>query len=210
MYSFMRPSPQRHILAVLRSFLGLTQKEMAELAKCSRPTIQAIELGKLKLGRDLAMRISAATACSLEILLDADPNRPLLNVFHKPYEVANFKSAQSVLKNPPAANAEQFIGAYYFMAATLADVFLSAIKRGDRHILLYQAGKALKSLVNEFGVEDFAVRGLNQDRKTDSPHPNETDFARALEEFREGFILCNEILAEETRKKAAQPSDSKG
>ena len=41
----MRLSPQRHTLAVLRILLNLTQKEMAEIAGCSRPTIQAVELG---------------------------------------------------------------------------------------------------------------------------------------------------------------------
>ena len=61
MCSLMRPSPQRHTLAVLRTLIGLTQKEMAQLLDCSTPTIQAIELGKLKLSLDLAQRVQFQT-----------------------------------------------------------------------------------------------------------------------------------------------------
>lgn len=209
MYSIMRPSPQRHILAVLRTFLGLTQKEMADLAKCSRPTIQAIELGKLKLGKDLAMRISTATACSLETLLDGDPSRPLLSVFKKPYEVADFKVAQSVLKTPPAAKSEWYLGAYYVMAATLADVFLAAFMRGDRHLFLYQAGKALESLAKEFGAANCAVPALEDEREPGSSYPSEKDFLRALKDFREDYGVCNQVLAAERSKEPTRSSGVK-
>ena len=54
MLSPMRLSPQRHTLAVLRTVIGITQKEMAEILECSTATVQAIELGKLKMSMKLA------------------------------------------------------------------------------------------------------------------------------------------------------------
>ena len=62
----MRPSPQRHPLAVLRTLIGFTQKELAQILECSTPTVQAVELGKLKLSLDLAQRVYFQTGVSTE------------------------------------------------------------------------------------------------------------------------------------------------
>lgn len=82
----MRPSLGKSSLAVLRSIIGLTQGELAELVRTSRPTIQAVELGKLPLSRRLAERISLHTGVSMVWLLnnkykvpatcECDPRRP--------------------------------------------------------------------------------------------------------------------------------------
>lgn len=69
----MRPSPFRHPLAVLRSIAGITQKELATISGCSTPTIQAVELGKLKLSESLALKIAHATGVDVAWLLDGDP-----------------------------------------------------------------------------------------------------------------------------------------
>jgi DNA-binding XRE family transcriptional regulator len=45
----------------LRQELGLTQGQMGKLIRRSRPTIQAIELGDLRLTEDLAAKISEET-----------------------------------------------------------------------------------------------------------------------------------------------------
>ena len=58
----MRLSKQSHTLAVLRILVGLTQKEMAAVLHCSAPTIQAVELNKLKLSEKLAGFASIQTA----------------------------------------------------------------------------------------------------------------------------------------------------
>jgi len=67
---FMRPSLGKSCLAVLRSIAGLTQGQLAELVGTSRPTIQAVELGKLALSRRLAERVSLHTGASMSWLLD--------------------------------------------------------------------------------------------------------------------------------------------
>jgi DNA-binding XRE family transcriptional regulator len=47
----------KHNLAVMRKALGLTQRRLASCVNVSVSTIQAIELGKLKMSRGLARRI---------------------------------------------------------------------------------------------------------------------------------------------------------
>lgn len=67
----------RHVLAVLRLELGLGQKEMADLGKCSRATIQAVELDHLKLSGSLALRISLETGVEVSWLLKNNLKEPI-------------------------------------------------------------------------------------------------------------------------------------
>lgn len=72
----MRLSPLRHPLAVLRTTIGLTQKEMADLVQRSTRTIQAVELGQLPLSEDLAKAIAEATGVDQGWLLENNPKTP--------------------------------------------------------------------------------------------------------------------------------------
>src|SRR5213082_2643402 len=96
----MRPSPQRHTLAVLRTLIGFTQKEMAAILGCSVPTIQAVELGKLKLSTDLAQRVHFQTGVSPEWLLATDVSKPPVSSHGKPYTKALFEEMQAALLSP--------------------------------------------------------------------------------------------------------------
>jgi len=72
----MRLSPLLHPLAILRTTIGLTQKEMADLVHRTPSTIQSVELGKLPLSEDLAMLIAEATGVDPGWLLEGDPAVP--------------------------------------------------------------------------------------------------------------------------------------
>src|SRR3954469_21665123 len=72
----MRPSPMRHLLAVLRTTIGLTQKQMAELSGRAARTIQAVELGKLALSEELALRLAKETGVDESWLLAGDVSVP--------------------------------------------------------------------------------------------------------------------------------------
>ena len=72
----MRKSPLRHPVAVLRTTVGLTQKEMGALVNRAARTIQAVELGNLPLSEGLAMRFAEATGIGIGWLLDGDANTP--------------------------------------------------------------------------------------------------------------------------------------
>jgi len=72
-YWAMRRSPLSHPLAVLRTQIGLTQKQMGELVNRAARTIQSIELGKLPLSAELALRIAEATGVDEAWLFKGDP-----------------------------------------------------------------------------------------------------------------------------------------
>jgi transcriptional regulator with XRE-family HTH domain len=73
----MRPSPLAHPLAVLRTTIGLTQKQMGALVNRAARTIQSIELGKLPLTEELALRLAEATGVDEAWLFADDPQAPL-------------------------------------------------------------------------------------------------------------------------------------
>jgi len=69
----MRRSPLKHPLAILRTTIGLTQKEMGDLVGRAARTIQSVELGNLPLSEDLAMSIAQATGIDAGWLLENNP-----------------------------------------------------------------------------------------------------------------------------------------
>jgi transcriptional regulator with XRE-family HTH domain len=73
----MPGSNQRHVLAILRQALHLTQSELAEIGGCSPPAIQQIELLKLKLSPKLAAKIALAVGCDLDWLQANDITQPM-------------------------------------------------------------------------------------------------------------------------------------
>jgi transcriptional regulator with XRE-family HTH domain len=72
----MRPSPLAHPLAVLRTTIGLTQKQLGALVNRAARTIQSIELRKLPLTEELALRIAEATGVDEAWLFAGDPQTP--------------------------------------------------------------------------------------------------------------------------------------
>lgn len=76
MLSPMRRSPLAHPLAVLRTTIGLTQKQMGALVNRAARTIQSIELGKLPLTEELALRLAEATGVDEAWLFAGDPKTP--------------------------------------------------------------------------------------------------------------------------------------
>src|ERR1700690_2561225 len=92
----MRRSPQSHTLAVLRILVGLTQKEMAAVLRCSAPTIQAIELGRLKLSEKLAGLASLKTGINLAWLLDNNVTQAPIDTKGKLYTKATFEKVQAI------------------------------------------------------------------------------------------------------------------
>ena len=72
----MRRSPLSHPLAVLRTTIGLTQKELGDLVNRAARTIQSIELKKLPLTEELALRIAEATGADESWLFEGNPDTP--------------------------------------------------------------------------------------------------------------------------------------
>ena len=57
----MSASKNAHTLAILREKLGLRQSDLARIGEVALASIQSIEGNRLKLPKQLAARISAAT-----------------------------------------------------------------------------------------------------------------------------------------------------
>lgn len=72
----MRVSPLLHPLAVLRTTIGITQKQMGDFVNRAARTIQSIELGKMPLTDELALRIAEATGVDEAWLAEGNPTIP--------------------------------------------------------------------------------------------------------------------------------------
>ena len=72
----MQRSPLLHPLAVLRTTIGLTQKQLGDLVNRAARTIQSIELTKLPLTDELALRIAEATGVDEAWLAQGNPSLP--------------------------------------------------------------------------------------------------------------------------------------
>jgi DNA-binding XRE family transcriptional regulator len=148
----MRPSPQRHTLAVLRTLTGLTQKELAQILDCSTPTVQAIELGKLKLSMDLAMRVHFQTGASTEWLLADDISQPPVSTAGTPYNKTLFEQRQAALLSPKESGTgalwDHWRDREMFMknVKLLAILYTEAYKRGKVPIVFYKATIATKEI----------------------------------------------------------------
>lgn len=110
----MRPSPLRHPLAVLRTTIGLTQKELADLVGRAARTIQSIELGHLPLSEELALRIAKETGVDESWLLQGDTSIPpqrgkallAFSYEHRPYERKDYEWQRAYNESPAAPQTE--------------------------------------------------------------------------------------------------------
>ncbi len=150
----MRRSPQRHPLAVLRLKIGLGQKEMASLLKCSRPTIQAIELGKLKLSERLATEIAIQTGASLEWLLSGNPSGPPRSQWGGEYTLEEFERVQADLIQPRTHYTDlEYISEFYLdCSSRIGEALLASIRADHYPIFRYRLRQLLDRLEQEFGT----------------------------------------------------------
>lgn len=159
----MRPSPQRHTLAVLRTLTGLTQKETAQILECSTPTVQAIELGKLKLSMDLAQRVNFQTGISTEWLLADDTSQPAVSGHGKPYTKATFEDRQAALLSPKTSGTGALAelwdirGMFIKNVKALSILYTEAYKRGKVPTVFYKVLMAMKELFEKEIGNDPAI-----------------------------------------------------
>lgn len=79
-----------HPLARLRAICGWTREDAARIAGISAASIQNIELDRVPIPEDAALRIEAATACKASSLMDKH-GAPLL-IDGRPYERKNYNN----------------------------------------------------------------------------------------------------------------------
>jgi DNA-binding XRE family transcriptional regulator len=153
----MRRSPQRHTLAVLRILVGLTQKEMAAMLNYSKPTIQAIELGKLQMSEKLAGLTALKTGINLAWLLDNKTSKPPIDHHGKPYTIDTFENAQAsinVIKTDGIIGHDAASLCARVNLERLLALILRAYKNDDVALCAYKLAKTFDKLEAEYGVTD--------------------------------------------------------
>lgn len=90
----MRRSPLEHPLAVLRTQLGLGQKEFGKMVGRHWRTIQSIELGKLPLSTKLAELICEETGVGFHWLMKGDAGAPIVDDRGLRWKPENYYDAQ--------------------------------------------------------------------------------------------------------------------
>lgn len=186
----MRISPQRHTLAVLRNVIGITQKELARLLECSTPTVQAVELGKLKLSHDLAQRINFQTAADTEWLLANDVTRPPVTGLGEPYTKALFENRQTALLAPKQSGTGalsdlwQMRTMFVKNVKLLAILYAEAYQRGKVPIAFYKSIMANKEILEkEIGEHPSIEKKLQALTYTEMGPVDIFELTTTLDEF---------------------------
>jgi DNA-binding XRE family transcriptional regulator len=150
----MRVSPRSHTLAVLRILVGLTQKEMAAVLHCSAPTVQAIELGRLKMSEKLAGLASLKTGINLAWLLENDVTKPPMDINGRPYTKTTFEEFQAIadIKKDPQMENEVALFSRDQIVGRLHALLLRAYLNNDTDLCAYKLSKAFDELEKQFQV----------------------------------------------------------
>jgi transcriptional regulator with XRE-family HTH domain len=155
----MRKSSGRHPLGILRLMLGLTQKEMADLAGCAAITIQSIERGKLALSGKLAEHISAITGVNEEWLVAGDPTAEMIAEDGSAYTPREFEERRAILFNrklSPKRAAFEHEFTPEVLAAMLIKIY-SITRKGQEQSrfawTIYRIQVALQALERELGSD---------------------------------------------------------
>ena len=200
----MRLSNQSHTLAVLRLRAGLTQKEMAAVLHCSAPTIQAVELGRLKLSEKLAGLASLRTGINLAWLLENDVTKPPVDIKGRPYTKAIFEEYQAIAdikKVPPVENDLALLCRDQTLNR-LHGLLLRAFQDNNTELCAYKVSKAFDELEKQ-----FHVTGADRKAACSAEHTPELG-AKMTKEEKESFkdwgnymIHFYRVLDREEKKK---------
>jgi plasmid maintenance system antidote protein VapI len=142
----MRPSPLRTPLAVLRETIGLSQKEMAEIAECTTSAIQAIELGNRGLQKDMALIISFKTGINNQWLLGNDFRHLTEWGGQKPYTRASFERTQASLKRCQNSNLNDIRLEFIMIIEHFAALLLGSLKNQEVWFCIFKIELALDEL----------------------------------------------------------------
>lgn len=142
---------QKTTVAVLGRIVGRSQAQLAELAGCSRPMIQAIELGQRNLSPGIAQRLAKATGASLRWLLDGKPRKPI-DSHGRPYTRETFDNhragqERTTLEGMPDGIVE--LASALTFAADILDV---ADERGCAVVAGWRIREALRPIAKDLGL----------------------------------------------------------
>jgi transcriptional regulator with XRE-family HTH domain len=149
----MRPSPQRHPVAILRTIAGLGQKQLADLVGKSTPTIQSVELGKLPLSPGLAATLEEKTGACGAWMLAGDPSAPAIDKFGQPFTRETYERHQAALGKVDQITPGDIQNA-------LVTIFENAEQRGTGAAFKLDAARAINDLAKTYGCRMQPLSGV--------------------------------------------------
>ncbi len=164
----------RHNLARLRLFLGIGQKELADVAGCSHDTIRSVELDRLKLSEGLARKISAATGAHFRWLIQNDLNTPIIETRGYRYTKSTYEATQAAKQMGDAWM--EILGPDYAASfyGQIRAIISSAAKpkRDVAEVAVWKIAKFLEHCRREFGHDNRLIAETEQFglRADDSPY----------------------------------------
>jgi|EndMetStandDraft_4_1072995.scaffolds.fasta_scaffold07646_5 transcriptional regulator with XRE-family HTH domain len=160
----MRISSRKTPVAILRSILGLSVKEFAEIIGKSPSTIPALETGRLPLSEDTALRISRETGVALAWLLDGDPDvRPYHDEVWNGgvYDRETFEEIQAYKKEnfdfeiiPPEDTPDRLLISSIATTLPWLSIYSAARKQGKDKIAIYVLHKCFREMQERFGRDE--------------------------------------------------------
>ncbi len=207
----MRVSPKRHNLARLRLFLKLGQKELAELAGCSRDTIQSVELDRLALSEELARQISAATGVHFRWLIENDLTAEIVDSRGAPYTRFDYELAEGRKKRREfdtfmAELIEDYAASFY---GQIRAVLSSAVKKELGEVAVWKMATFLEECRTRFGHDKKLIAETEQFglRPDASPYLKHRQVEAGIALFR-AYDAARETVIREAfkpKKKARKP-----
>ncbi len=186
--SFFHPLRQIRTRSTFR-----TQQEFAKFIGVSTPTVQAIENGKLRLSRKLALRIERATGADHRELLKGALGKPK-TIEGNPFTQEHFECWIELQKQPDKSDELKVSQLSFWIkilveAATKTDISLS-----QKSAVFHGVADALDSICQDSGLEAAAEKLLTPlktvEYKSSSPHEwikNSKFPGNALEKFANRF-----------------------
>ena len=152
----MRKPPKRHTLAKLRGIVGLGQKGMADIAGCSCPAIQRIELGELTLSHKLGRRIAFETGINFTWLIENQlKQQPTTADGRYIYTKYDYDLARVTVSGPPRteAQAARLLQSVWAIFGTnvrlLASLFVYAHRHDKFPICAFKVGQEVMRVIRE-------------------------------------------------------------
>jgi hypothetical protein len=153
----MAKSRSKTTVSVLRSIIGISAKDLAELTGRSIHTIKSVESGRLALSEELAVKMSVETGVCARWLVNGEPQAPPLNDFPLPVGHPNSFFTKKYFEKRRADRMHgrdelNRLGGFSFLdAAKLCAIHEAAVKSGNGRVVQYRISKFLRELEKEFG-----------------------------------------------------------
>jgi DNA-binding XRE family transcriptional regulator len=158
-----RSSSHPHVLRTVRERLGLTQEKLAKEVGVKKITIQKIELGKNKPGRELAFRIMAETGLDpMQLMENTEPQSPYLVRGHPEQVTRESYEARRNLKLGDKRVQEEISRDVELFSKIIRQMLETSVARGKFDTFRYALEWALGKLRTDFDlpVKTYSTRDV--------------------------------------------------